>query len=119
MVGSLPVMVLDADGDWDGDGHTNGAEELAGTDATDPVDVLRLYTMPAEAPDGPVAIFWLSLEGRRYTLLHTPELTPGAIDWQPVPGHTEAPGTGGLMVHIPDTSANPRGFYRLLVEWAE
>jgi hypothetical protein len=119
MVGSLPVMVLDADGDWDGDGHTNGAEELAGTDATDPVDVLRLYTMPAEAPDGSVAIFWLSLEGRRYTLLHTPELTPGAIDWQPVPGHTEAPGTGGLMVHIPDTSANPRGFYRLLVEWAE
>ncbi len=113
MVGA-PVLVLDADGDWDADGYANGSEELAGTDAADARSVLRLSTMTMP-PTGAVAICWTSLRLRRYTLLHTPVLVP-APDWRPVPGQTDVPGTGGLMFHVPDSAAARRGFYRLIVE---
>jgi hypothetical protein len=116
MVGE-PILVLDTTGDWDADGYANAAEDLAGTDAADPGSVLRLYTMPMEAREGSIAVCWMSIEGRRYTLLHTPVLVPEP-DWNPVPGQTDVPGTGGLMLHVPDVTTASRGFYRLQVELA-
>ena len=114
MVGE-PILVLDTTGDWDADGYANAAEDLAGTDAADPGSVLRLYTMPMEAPAGARAVCWMGLEGRTYTLLHAPVLRP-VPDWRPVPGQTGVPGTGGLMFYVPDIAAAASGFYRLIVE---
>jgi hypothetical protein len=113
MVGD-PVLVLASGGDWDGDGYTNADEEWVGTDAADGRAVLRLQLMPLGAPAGAVAICWMTLEGRLYTLQRTATLVP-APEWRPVPGLTAVPGTNAMMLHVPDAGAN-KGFYRLIVQ---
>lgn len=70
----VPVWLgaaLDPDADADGDGMSNGAEELAGTDPRDPGSVLRLEVH--RRPDQQLELSWSAAPGRTYHLEVSPE----------------------------------------------
>ena len=91
---SATVMVLDPEGDFDGDGHNNAAEEVAGTDATDKESILRLgLAGVARVANGTeLKLVWPSVLGRWYTVNTTSLVTP---QWPPLPGLSDLPGSGG------------------------
>jgi hypothetical protein len=107
------VLVLNPQSDWDGDGYSAYAEELAGTDAADRHSVLRLGTMASTQPGGGVAICWMGLAGRTYRLLYSPSLSPFPR-WTPLGGKRGFPGQGKLIIYQPDPRA-PSGFYKLAI----
>jgi hypothetical protein len=63
--------------DTDGDGMTDAAEEIAGTDAEDEISVLRVSALARES-DG-VHITWLSVPGKRYVVEFADKLGAGAF----------------------------------------
>ncbi len=106
------LLVLDALGDYDGDGLSSASEEIAGTLATDPGD---RFTVGLQAtPNKPLllSLVWNGSAGRLYTIEATPTLLPPA--WQPLAGLIDIPGTGApLAVELPDGHATH--FFRLRV----
>ncbi len=120
-VGNASLMVSDAtlllapDGDWDGDGHSNATEELAGTDATDPASLLRLYIVADPEAGSGVALLWYGVAGRSYTLLRATTLTPQP-NWQPLPAATALPGNDDFLRYRAEEADTPRAFYRLRLE---
>ncbi len=113
---SLPLtvssLVLDALGDFDGDGMNNADEETAGTLATDPFNRFLVAMQPVSGKPGILALSWNSSVGRRYTIEATPTLQPPA--WQPLPGYTDIPGTGAPLT-IELSGGQPSRFFRLRV----
>jgi len=108
---SLNLLVLNALGDFDGDGMTTADEEIAGTSATDPSD--RFAVGQTTVCTNALSIVWSSVTGRRYTVETTPTLqTP---DWEPLPGYADIPGTGSLISIILPTGSASR-FFRLTVQ---
>ncbi len=103
------VRVLSLTGDEDMDGFPNGDEETAGTLANDPAS---RFTVALSSGPGTLALAWQSVSGRRYTVEATPTLLPP--DWQPLPGHTDIPGTGApFSIDLP--SDQPSCFFRIRV----
>ncbi len=96
------------DADPDGDGQSNLAEFLAGTDPTDASSAFRIVSVALA--EGDVVVSFTSAADRHYHLLRSESLLPDS--WSVV-GDTLA-GTGGL-VHAVDTGAAalPRRFYRV------
>jgi hypothetical protein len=81
---SISSGVDGAGGDPDGDGHTNGQEQLAGTDARDRNSVLRLSLTPVDAAFYRVG--WQAVVGKRYQLEYADnqimEFSPfGGTNW--------------------------------------
>jgi hypothetical protein len=107
------VRVLDPLADDDGDGASAADEELAGTDATDAVRVLRIGLAGTRREAGAIIldVVWESVPGRRYTLLATPSLT--SPDWRPVSGMIGLPGVGGVVTHA--VTLDAPAFLRLSV----
>ena len=65
--------------DYDGDGQSNLAEFLAGTNPTSTDDVLRITSVDYNATSGASTLTWNSVIGKRYQVQHSPDLvTPWA-----------------------------------------
>jgi hypothetical protein len=95
--------------DTDGDGATDSAEFMAGTDPTDPIDCFRL-SPPLVEPNGNLRFAWTSSRGRSYRLLWSPDLQT----WTPFSDWMRATTTTtSLLVRPP--SAGPHAFFRLEV----
>jgi hypothetical protein len=66
--------------DSDGDGMTDVAEEVAGTDPEDPASVLKILGMTRDA--GSITLAWEGVPGRQYQA----EQSDNLAAWQSVPG---------------------------------
>ena len=80
---SRPVYLTapaDPTGDEDGDGMSDDAEEIAGTDPNDGGSVLRIDEINVSG--GSVSLQWMAVPGRDYQVEESTNLQ----SWQPVPG---------------------------------
>ncbi len=77
--------------DFDGDGVTNGNEDLALTHAADPDSYLRILTITRSG--NLVNLTFPTVVGRNYTFEDTDELSLTTI-WEPIPG--SFPGNGSV-----------------------
>ena len=75
-------------GDTDGDGASDFAEWLAGTDPGSAASVLKL-SLPEVLPNGTVHFTWPTVAGRSYRL----EVSTNLTSWQPVTDPTQSDGT--------------------------
>lgn len=99
------VRVLSADGDEDGDGMRNEAEQIAGTNALDGNSRLSASVIRAS---GDASVNWNALPGRSYKVQYRASLDSGT--WSDL-----ATGlTSGTFVHA--NAEVPSGFYRVVVE---
>lgn len=115
LAASASFLVLDPEGNLDGDALSNADEEMAGTDASNPASILRLAVAAVPAVSNGSALQWVGVTNRVYTLLYRQDLTDGK-DWVSVPGLTRMAGQQGTMT-IPDPMTNlPVRFYRISVE---
>ena len=97
------------DADNDGDGRSNAAELLAGTDPYDASDVFRITN--AILKDGALHLTWPTFPGRRYRVTQSRDLHGG---WVPVEGTDTIEGDGSpMMVTVPLTVESKSRFYRV------
>lgn len=115
LVDDLSVRVYPPDLDSDGDGASDGDEELAGTDRLDPRSVLALSVVPSA--DGSLSVTWPTVAQKTYTLCASDSLLG---EYLPVPGAENLTSADGqpFSVQISDRQASPQRYYRvkLLVE---
>jgi Tol biopolymer transport system component len=104
------TLARDGTGDFDGDGHTDLEEFLAGTDPTDANSILR--AMLLLAPDGTTTVLWHSVPGKSYRVEFKDGLDEGG--WVGIPGVVQA---SGLTSSLRDETTSLAGqrFYRVLV----
>jgi hypothetical protein len=108
-----PNNPADGAADFDGDGHTNLEEYIAGTDHQDPNSHLRVESVSLDTLDNAALLNFVAVSNRNYTVLYRQDADSGI--WEKlvdvVYGHTNrliqvsdpAPGTG-----------EPRRVYRLV-----
>ena len=95
--------------DSDSDGMPDEQERVAGTAADDAGSVFRAAGMPAA---GRVSV--QTVAGRAYHLQYSTNLL--LSDWRSVPGATNIPGTGGLLVLTNASAPEIQRSYRIAVE---
>jgi regulation of enolase protein 1 (concanavalin A-like superfamily) len=98
-----------AQDDFDGDGMSNGAEFLCGTDPTDPTDYLHLLNVTPQGNDE--SVLWAAIGGINYVVQSTTNLSSGFSDTSPV----ITPDNDGTETYIDSgaaTNSSPR-FYRI------
>jgi hypothetical protein len=96
------------DADPDGDGFTNMAEYIAGSDPTDPGSFLRVSSIRFDASGATVT--WPSAPGKRYQVLSRPHLsTPRG--WQPIGLPVTA--TANTAEFFDPTATSSLRFYRI------
>jgi hypothetical protein len=78
--GSGTLLIADQESDSDGDGMSDAAEVLAGTDASDPESSLKLVSL-LPAPAGQMTLTWTSVPGITYRVLSRSSLA--AAEWNP------------------------------------
>ncbi|MCU0778379.1 MAG: hypothetical protein MUF86_12015, partial [Akkermansiaceae bacterium] len=105
-----PLILLSADGDQDGDGQSNAAEETAGTNPLDSSSLLKATAITAAAGDVTVTI--TSVPGITYQLETSTSLLPGS--WQNAGDPIEAAGFSTQLPH-PGGAGDPKRFYRAKV----
>jgi hypothetical protein len=66
-----PVKLLNPNGDDDGDGMTNAAEDLAGTNPFDPNSALRMMTL-SQPTSNSVTLTWETVPGKKYQVQSAP-----------------------------------------------
>jgi hypothetical protein len=97
--------------DSDGDGVSDAAESIAGTDRTNSASMLLLGGC---RPGGEGRVSGLSFEAvsnRAYTIWWRTSLTEGA--WMVLPGYSNVWAPAGGVVSVLPTNAAPSRFYRL------
>jgi Tol biopolymer transport system component len=99
----------DGTGDFDGDGHTDLEEFLAGTDPTNSGSVLR--AMLLTHPNGVTTILWPSVSGKEYRVEYKDGFAEGG--WSALPGTIS--GTGGTATAQDPNPAYGQRFYRVMV----
>ena len=107
---SAATPVLDPNGDADGDGQTNAAEDLAGTNPLDATSALRITGVVRNASAHTTQVTWSSVAGKQYQVEAASDLATGTFT--AVSGTITATGT---VTTYTDTSTNPKEFYRVKV----
>lgn len=103
---SSGVVLLNPAGDADGDGMSNAAEDLAGTNPLDPASVLKILSLSTGK-----LLTWASVPGRSYRVLATP-----AIGTALVPVSDWLTATSGTASWFDPTATNATRFYRVEVQ---
>jgi hypothetical protein len=112
------LMVMNGSTDRDKDGLLDWQERVAGTDPFSPDNdfgLMRLRKVPVKYaalgyPIG-IAMDWMSVAGREYSIHYAVELQDQAMVWWPF---EQVQGTGGL-VSVTNFFPDPMDFYRLSV----
>ncbi len=107
---SAGVPVLDPNADADGDGQSNAAEDLAGTNPLDATSALRITGLVRSASAHTTQITWSSVVGKQYVVEATSDLVTGTFT--AVSSTVTATGT---VTTYTDTSTNAKEFYRVRV----
>ena len=104
------TLERDGSGDFDGDGHTDLQEFLAGTDPTNTGSILRVLTITSLS--GNTTILWSATPGRSYQVQFKSNVTD--VGWTDVPGVTIA--TGSIASRL-DSLGGSGGnkFYRVVL----
>jgi len=96
--------------DGDGDGMSDVAEEVAGTDPENPSSILKILEMTHSA--GSVSLKWQAVAGRRYLVEESVDLS----SWQPVVGVAPVDvTTAAFREMIFPRGASTKCFYRIRV----
>ena len=103
-------MVLDPNADADGDGMSNGAEDMAGTNPLDATSYFRVVSTVSNATTGNAQITWSSVVGKTYQVEFSPTLSPPA--YVAVGDQVTATSTTTTYSFQKSTS---QGFYRVRV----
>lgn len=107
---SVGTPVLDPNADADGDGQSNAAEDLAGTNLFDATSSLRVTGTVRNAATGTVQITWTSVAGKQYQVEVTNNLTTGS--YTALPGVITA---STATTSYTDSAAPAPRFYRIRV----
>jgi hypothetical protein len=101
---------VDPTADPDGDGMSNYAEFIAGTDPNNRLS--SLHTVTAASETGGFRVTWSSVPGKTYTVQYTQDPTTPWLTLQP-----NVPASGGTTTSWLDTTATNLAsrFYRILV----
>jgi hypothetical protein len=102
---------LDASQDADGDGMLNLNEIWAGTHPQDANSILRMSSVRESQP-GSVAVEWLSVSGRTYSVEYADSLKGS---WQVLAGSDSVVATNTLCL-IEDSGSATSRFYRVVVQ---
>jgi hypothetical protein len=102
---SAGTILLDPNGDYDHDGMSNAAEDLAGTNPLDANSVLRILSLA----DGNL-LTWSSISGKTYRVFATADLTTNFV---PISGVVTAASLSATYLDSPAT--NSCKFYRINV----
>jgi Tol biopolymer transport system component len=102
----------DGTADTDGDGQSDMAEYIAGTDPRDPESALRL-TAEWSPTDQAVVLSWPAVALRSYRAQYRDSLSDAG--WQELPGAPVAAGSGRLKVQDTTPALGQQRYYRVLV----
>ena len=97
------TLLLDPNGDFDQDGMTNAAEDLAGTNPLVSNSPLRILSLTDDN-----LLTWSSVSGKTYRVWSTTNL---ATSFAPVSGIVTA--SGPTAAWLTPSSTNPTTFYRI------
>ncbi|RKX30936.1 MAG: hypothetical protein DRP22_04465, partial [Verrucomicrobia bacterium] len=106
------ILILDPDGDWDGDGMANSDEEVAGTRADDAGSAFYI-TPELHAGGDELLISWFGASNRVYDLLVRETFAAGS--WQEVDGWTNIAGHGSEITYTDSTVQAEFRLYRVRV----
>ena len=107
---TTPVQLLAATGDEDGDGQSNLAENVAGTNPLDGSSVLRISAIQIITTDVNITVD--TVAGKTYQL--ETSTTLDRFSWSPLGGTTTAGSSSTVMVHA-NGGGSVRRFYRARV----
>ena len=99
------TVFLDPNGDFDHDGMSNAAEDIAGTDPLDASSVLRILSLA-----GGNQLTWSSVSGKTYLIFATEDLT---TNFMPISGVITA--TTATASYLDHAATNSTKFYRVNV----
>lgn len=102
---STGVILLDPLGDYDGDGMSNLAEDIAGTNPLDAGSVFRILSLTSSN-----LLTWSSVSGRAYRVLAATNVTG---EFTPLSGIVTA--TTSTATFLDTSPTNSRKFYRVNV----
>lgn len=102
----------DGTGDYDGDGMTDKAEFLAGTDPTNQGSVLRALTVTS-VTSGSVTVLWNAVAGRTYRVQYKTNITQ--TGWLDLTGNVYPTNSLGAKVDATVTG-NQHRYYRVVCQ---
>ena len=104
---------LRPDGDFDGDGMSNGDERIAGTDATNCNSKFAVVGMePSATGSTELIVRFTAVAGRSYQLEYKDSL--GEPAWSPAEGEPQTPAQSGTA-EFRDSPSATRRFYRVAI----
>ena len=104
------TLVRDGSGDFDGDGMSDLAEFLAGTDPADPASVFYLQLVTGGSTQN-ASVIWPAVQGKSYRVQFKSNLDD--TNWQDLNGNAVVFGSEGYAVDLAPRSS--QRFYRVLV----
>jgi hypothetical protein len=104
-------QTVNRDDDADGDGFSNRAEYLAGTNPLDADSLLRVAPTQQGVPNNQLRFSWPTVSGVNYQVQYKDSLNAG--EWQPMSGTNTLSGTNAERVET--ISGFSRRFYRIII----